>query len=166
MLSPTSVANSGIWEAAGVRLKTRNKIRSTKPINPNIMVRSSQEDYRLSPGYACAYSTDSISNPHALRRGSGMYFEFLLRRAPLAKTSRADVLVRLQFEFVNRLLKFSDGWNHQAIGLRFAPIRIAASFCHLLPTFPIRRIKCHPHDAKHPLNLPGAESGVWSTLLR
>src|SRR5215472_17397592 len=27
------------------------------------------------------YRVDSISNPHASRRGSGMYFEFLLRRA-------------------------------------------------------------------------------------
>src|SRR5262249_3537831 len=27
------------------------------------------------------YSVDSISNPQASRRGSGMYFEFLLRRA-------------------------------------------------------------------------------------
>src|SRR6266849_10874233 len=28
-----------------------------------------------------AYSVDSISNPQASKRGSGMYFEFLLRRA-------------------------------------------------------------------------------------
>ena len=27
------------------------------------------------------YSVDSISNPHASSKGSGMYFEFLLRRA-------------------------------------------------------------------------------------
>src|ERR1700693_3435966 len=29
----------------------------------------------------CSYSVDSISKPQASRRGSGMYFEFLLRRA-------------------------------------------------------------------------------------
>src|SRR5262249_39824348 len=28
-----------------------------------------------------AYSVDSISNPHASSNGSGMYFEFLFRRA-------------------------------------------------------------------------------------
>ncbi len=28
-----------------------------------------------------AYSVDSISKPQASKRGSGMYFEFLLRRA-------------------------------------------------------------------------------------
>src|ERR1700680_859972 len=36
----------------------------------------------LAPYYQlCGYSVDSISKPQALRRGSGMYFEFLLRRA-------------------------------------------------------------------------------------
>ena len=30
---------------------------------------------------AAPYKVDSISKPHASRRGSGMYFEFLLRRA-------------------------------------------------------------------------------------
>src|ERR1700747_1122662 len=29
----------------------------------------------------CFYSVDSISKPHASRRGSGIYFEFLFRRA-------------------------------------------------------------------------------------
>src|SRR5579863_8048912 len=29
----------------------------------------------------CGHSVDSISNPHASKRGSGMYLEFLLRRA-------------------------------------------------------------------------------------
>src|SRR5579872_2275284 len=32
-------------------------------------------------GWRLAYSVDSISKPQASRRGSGMYLEFLLRRA-------------------------------------------------------------------------------------
>src|ERR1700680_293861 len=36
----------------------------------------------LAPYYQlCGYSVDSISKPQASKRGSGMYFEFLLRRA-------------------------------------------------------------------------------------
>src|SRR5579864_6872929 len=31
--------------------------------------------------HVCGYSVDSISKPQASRRGSGMYLEFLLRRA-------------------------------------------------------------------------------------
>src|SRR6202522_3250807 len=34
-----------------------------------------------SPCGCLVYSVDSISNPQASRRGSGMYLEFLLRRA-------------------------------------------------------------------------------------
>lgn len=37
----------------------------------------------------CFYSVDSISNPHASSKGSGMYFEFLLRRAH--SRSRVDL---------------------------------------------------------------------------
>jgi hypothetical protein len=73
-----SVAIPGIGESTtfGIRLETRKSIRSQSsksPINPNIMVSTS-------PVKQCkhVYSVDSISKPHASRRGSGMYFEFLL----------------------------------------------------------------------------------------
>jgi hypothetical protein len=54
--------------------------------NDEFCVNSTQEKGPLSAAHAWIvklefYSVDSISKPQASSRGSGMYFEFLLRRA-------------------------------------------------------------------------------------
>jgi len=51
------------------------------------------------------YKVDSISKPQASSNGSGMYLEFLLRRAPLAQPRGTGVLVWREFVFFHGQLK-------------------------------------------------------------
>ena len=51
-----------------------------------------------------AYNVDSISNPQASRSASGIYLEFLFRRAH-SKTGGPDVLIRAKLELLRNLLE-------------------------------------------------------------
>src|ERR1700739_2971615 len=99
------------------------------------------------------YSVDSISNPQASKRGSGIYFEFLLRRAHSRKrvdrrywsgeslysrtTCSNSVIVGVigpmgsglpQFGFPRRLAMkecLSTHWNETATSLKYRILRIS-----------------------------------------
>jgi len=65
----------------------------------------------------------------------GDVLRVLVLPRPFAQPGGADVLIRLEFEFLHHLLKLGDGGHDRADRLGFAPIRIAASFCHACVCF-------------------------------
>jgi len=69
----------------------------------------------------------------------GDVLRVLVLPRPFTQPGGADVLIRLQLEFFHHLFELGDGGDDRANGLGFAPIRIAASFCHVCAFFPIQR---------------------------
>src|SRR5271170_4402649 len=61
--------------------KTQHLIPNTVPAQLCTKYKGRSSGAALEPFPTCSYSVDSISKPQASRSGSGMYFEFLLRRA-------------------------------------------------------------------------------------
>lgn len=62
--------------------------------------------------------------------------------SPLAQTSRPNVLIRCQLEFLHCLLKGRNNGDDWPDGLRLAPVRITASPCHsrFRPAFLDRKV--------------------------
>src|SRR5271166_1750595 len=57
-------------------------------------------------------------------------FGVLVLPRPFAQTDGTNVLVGLEFELLHHLLELSDRGHNRSDRFRFAPVRIAASFCH------------------------------------
>src|ERR1700749_3668422 len=96
----------------------------------NTAQREKPPDRRLlliisSSSLQCAFN---LKTPGFQKR-FGDVFAVLVAACPLAQTSRPDVLIRCQLEFLNSLFKrcnYGDDWPD---GLRLAPVRITASPC-------------------------------------
>src|SRR5579859_664712 len=84
--------------------------------------------------------TFNLKAPSLKQRLRNVLAVFIAPR-PLPQTGGTDVLIRRQLKLLDRLFKRCHHWDHRPDRLRLAPVRIAASPCHICYALPFKILR-------------------------
>ena len=79
--------------------------------------------------------------PPGFQQRFGYVFAVFIAASPFAQARGPNVLIRRELEFLHCLLKRCYNGDDRPNGLRFAPVRITASPCHVCYALPFRNMK-------------------------